>query len=295
MVLDRIVAVVNGEVITWSELRDRINIEGPQYLRGLEGQEREERIESLEVPFLNRLIEMKIIEQRAREMGIDVSDEEIGRAIQDIRAKLGMNEEAFLESLRAENMTPGEYRDMLKQQILIQKAINMSVKQRIVISEEDIDAYIQDHASDFPSGQRWRIRQIFFKAPVSKEDRKSIEQKADEIYRRLRDGADFATLAREYSQGPERDTGGDLGYIDPQGLMSSVRDTAAALGEGEVSRPFWSEAGLHIIKIEDKIDVHQLPEMREKIREMLFKEAFEKKLHQWVSGLKRQADIEIKL
>jgi peptidyl-prolyl cis-trans isomerase SurA len=295
VLLDRIVAIVNGEVITWSELRDHINIDGAGYIQGLNGVEREEKIRKLEQPFLNQLIEIKIIEQAAKKLGLDVSDSELDRAIQEIKTKFNLSDQEFLDSLRSENMTLKDYRYRLKQQILIQKAVNLAVRQKIVVSEEDIDKYINDHPDIFSSGERWRIRQIFFRNPGTQGERQRLERIAEDIYKRLINGEDFASLAREFSQGAERETGGDLGYIDPDNLMPAVRDVALNLKTGEISRPFWSPAGLHIIKIEEIKKVREIEEIRNRVREILIKERFETKYQEWLSELKNNSDIEIKL
>lgn len=293
--LDRIVAIVNGEVITWSELRDNINIDGAVYIQGLNGAEREKRIRELERPFLNKLIEMKIIEQTARKMGLDVSDTELDQAIQEIKAKFNLSDQEFLNSLRAENMTMKDYKYRLKQQILLQKAVNLAVRQKIVISEEDIDRYINDHPEAFPSGERWKIRQIFFRNPSTTEEKKALERMAESIYHRLKNGEDFALVAKEYSQGPEKETGGDLGYIDLDKLIPEVREVASELKIGEISKPFWSPAGLHIIKIEDRKRSREIEEIRDKVREILIRERFDTKYQEWLSELKNTSEIEIKL
>jgi len=295
ILLDRIVAVVNGDVITWSELRDSIIIDGAGYIQGLSGIEREKKIRELERPFLNKLIEMKIIEQASKKMGLDVSDSELNKAIQEIKAKFNLSDQEFLNSLRAENMTMKEYKNRLRQQILIQKAVNLAVRQKIVISEEDIDRYINDHPEAFPSGERWKIRQIFFKDPKNTEEKERLETLAESIYHRLIQGEDFALLARKYSQGSGKASGGDLGYIDPDKLIPEVREIASKLKTKEISKPFWSPAGLHILMIEDRKKSQEIKEIRDQIRERLFKGRFEIKYQEWLSELKNTSDIEIKL
>ena len=116
-----------------------------------------------------------------------------------------------------------------------------------------------------------------------------------DLVQRINKGEDFAKLAREFSEDPSRKFGGDMGYISRGSLLKEIEDVAAALKKGDVSRPFRSPAGLHIIKLEDRIEGGGIEKVRDRIKEALFQKAFESKYREWRTGLRETAYIEIKL
>ncbi|MDH4028139.1 MAG: peptidylprolyl isomerase, partial [Nitrospirota bacterium] len=125
--------------------------------------------------------------------------------------------------------------------------------------------------------------------------RAAVEARAGEVMKRVRTGEDFAALAAEFSEDASGNFGGDIGYITRGSVLKPIEDTAFALNKGEVSEPFWSPAGLHIIKILDKITTGSMEKIREMIKETLFLKNFELRYHEWKSGLREKAHVEIKL
>ncbi len=295
VLLDRVVATVNSEVITWSELVNMIKLEGKAYIEKGSPEERRKRIRELEKPFLNKLIQMKLELQEAREMGLSVSDAEIDSAVEDIRKKFGLTQEALLASLSAEGMSLEDYRARLKEQILISKAVNYAIKSRIVITDREIREYYEANRERFTGKEKVRIRQIFFAAPADDSRKGAVEARAREIMQKIRKGEDFARLAIQYSEGPNRQSGGDLGYISRGSALREVEDVAFALKTGEVSQPFWGPGGLRIIKVEDRIEAGGMEKAREKIKDILFKKAFEARYREWSAALREKAYVEVKL
>ncbi len=295
VLLDRIVATVNDEVITWSELMDLILMDGKDYLAGSTGREREQKIEKIERPFLNNLIGMKLQIQEAQKMGLYVSDSEIMSAIDEIKTKYGLTDEALETSLKSEGLTMEDYEKRLADRILLQKTVNYTVRNKIIISDKEVEEYYEKNKEKFNTGEQFRIRQIFFAMPTDEAEKSAIEARALELLNRINNGEDFAKLAKEYSEDPSSEFGGDLGYISRGNVLKEIEEVTAALKKGEVSRPFWSPAGLHIIKLEDRKGGRSPEEVRERIRETLFQEAFETKYREWRNSLREAANIEIKL
>jgi peptidyl-prolyl cis-trans isomerase SurA len=295
VLLDRVVATVNDEVITWSELMSAINIEGKSFLEGVPDDVREKRVEELEKPFLNNLVEMKLQIQEARKMGLNVSVEELEGAIADIKAKYGMTDEIFMNSLSAEGLTLQDYHSRLSDQILLQKVVNFAVRSNIVVSDREIEEYYEANKDNFSGKEKLSIRQIFFVKPDGESGRAAIEEKARSISQRLAAGEDFAKLASEFSEGPSRQFGGDLGYISRGTVLGEVEDMAFALNVGEVSSPFWSPGGLHIIKVEDRIEAGTLDQVREKVKDIIYQQAFKAKYNEWRTGLRESAHVDKKL
>jgi len=293
--LDRVVAVVNNEIITWSELRATISREGKSFLDKLPESKKEEAMKGLEKEFLNSLIDMKLQLQEARKKGMDLSKAEIDGAIADIKKKYNLTDEALLNSLAAEGMTFEDYRTRLGEQIMLSKVVNFEVKANIVITDKEIGEYYEANKDKLSGKEKRKIRQIFFAAPKDNSQRPSVEAKAHEVILRIERGEDFSKLAGEFSEDVSKKFGGDLGYITRGSALKEVEDAAFALNVGEVSKPFWSPAGLHIVKLEEKVAEEGFDKVKDKIKELLFEKAFESKFLEWKAGLKEKAYIEIKL
>ena len=273
-----------------------ILFEGRDYLNSEVDKSREEKIRELERPFLNMLIEMKLQTQEAKAMGLTVHDDEIENAMRDIRAKYNMTEDVFQASLAKEGIMIEDYAKGLGDQILLQKVVNYAVKGSVVVTDKEVEDYFNANRELYDNEkEKFRIRQIFFAMPADDTGKEDMEAKAREIVQRIKSGESFAELANEFSEGPARRFGGDLGYISRGSALAEVEEAAGALDTGGVSELFWSSAGLHIIKLEERVEAGGIEKSREKIRGELFQKAYELKYHEWKTGLKEKAYIEIKL
>ncbi|RJQ47419.1 MAG: hypothetical protein C4538_05220 [Nitrospiraceae bacterium] len=293
--LDRVVAVVNDEVITWSELRGVIALEGGKYLENIPEDRKDEAMKELEKNFLSTLIDMKLQLQEARRAGMSVSDSEITGAIKDIKKKYNLTDEDLLNSLQAEGMNMDEYRSRLGDQILLSKVVNFEIKTNIVITDREIEHYYEANKDKLSTKEKRRIRQIFLAAPKDSSLKGALEAKAQEILQKIRSGEDFSKVAEGASEDKSRQFGGDLGYITRGSALKEIEDAAFSLNVGEVSKPFWSPAGLHIIKVEEKTEAEGLDNVKDRIKGLLFQKAFEEKYSEWITGLKEKAYIETKL
>ncbi|GAB4543050.1 MAG: SurA N-terminal domain-containing protein [Thermodesulfovibrionia bacterium] len=290
--LDRVVATVNGEVITWSELRRAIEFEEKGQLKGLGFDERERVIKGRERSTLNDLIDIRLQLQEAKRRGLNVSHSEVNTAIEDIKKKYNLSDEEFLNSLKAEGLTEEGYRRELSEQILLAKVINIEVRANIVVSDKEVEEYYKENEGVY-NKERVKIRQIFLKRPKDGSIEK-VEKKAAEIMKRIQEGEDFALLAKGFSEDTSAEAGGDIGYIERGRVLKEVEDVAFSLGIGEVSKPFWSSKGLHIIKVEDRTE-GGFEKVRDEIKMVLMERAFQKRYEDWIKELREKAYIEINL
>ncbi len=295
VLLDRIVAIVNKDVITWSELRNAMNVQLADQLKDLTPDEREKRLEAMEKPFLDEYINFKLQIQDAERLGIEVRPEEVTDAIESIKKKYSLDSDTFIKSLKAEGLTLDEYKKSLSEQILVSRLVTQEIRSKIVVSDREVSDYYEASKEKYQDVSGVRLRQIFFKAPQSPEQRASIEAKAKDIYERLKAGEDFATLAEKYSEDKSARFGGDLGMLKAGSLMKEIEDVASKLKVGEISKPFWSKAGLHIIKLEQRVEGGPLASVKEEIKKMLLEKKFKEKYDQWMNDLRKKAYIEVKL
>ncbi len=295
ILLDRIVAVVNKEVITWSELYKTMEYEATDKIRGLNEQERLKIFKDNEKIFLEQLIDQKFQIQEAERLGYEVTKEEINEAIENIKNKYSLTDNEFEASIKKEGMTFEEYKEKLSEQILISKFLNRQIRSKIVISDEEIKRYIELNKDKLDNSDSFRIRQIFFKNPLRDEDRIKVEEKAKLIIQKLNEGEDFSTLAKEFSEDPSSKIGGDLGLIKKNLLANEFIKVLSQLEVGQVSEPFWTDNGLHIIKLEEKVTAKSNEQIKEDIRQQLLEIKFAEKYRDYIKSLREKARIDIRL
>lgn len=293
--LDRVVAIVNQEVITWSELYRSMETDAMPGVKGLSDEERKKVFKENEAVFLENLINFKLQLQEARSSGINVSDAEIKDAIEGIKNKYGMSEAKFQESLKSEGYTFDEYKKRLREQIIVSKIVNQQVRNKVLVNDQDIDVFLRDNKDFEGASDKYRIRQIFFKKPVDTTDRSKTEDRAQAVYTRILQGEDFGTLAKEYSEDPTRNSGGDLGFIEKGSLAQEFGSALAQMKPGDVSKPFWTSAGVHIIKFEEQSGKKSPGEIREAARIALSNRLFMERYNTWIKSLREGAFIDVRL
>ncbi|MBI5187900.1 MAG: peptidylprolyl isomerase [Nitrospirae bacterium] len=295
VLLDRVVAVVNKEVITWSELYRMMEYEATDQVKALREDERRKIFRDNEAVFLERLIDTKLQIQEARKLGLDVTTEEVTEAIENIKKKYSLTDNALEESLKKEGFTFEEYRKRLSEQIMISKVVGQQIRNKIVVSDAEVKRYMEANREIFSDSEAYKLRQIFFKRPKNDEDKKTIEERVSLIIQKLKAGEDFSALAKEYSEDPSGRLGGNLGFIKKSHMAKEFNEVLSNMKAGDFSIPFWTERGLHIIKLDEKVSAQNIDEVREDVRKQLTENQFLEVYRSWVKGLREKAYIEIRL
>lgn len=294
-VIDRVVAVVNQEVISWSELHRAMEIEANAAVKALPQEERNRIFRQNEAIFLDNLISFRLQIQEAFKNRLVVPAQEVAEAIDSIKMKYSMTDAEFQNSLRAEGYSFEEYRKRLSDQLLQSKIVNQQIRGKIVVTEADIDAFIKEDKDIADNSEAYRIRQIFFKKPKNAAEMAMVEEKAHAVYTQAQKGENFADLARRHTEDATRDSGGDLGFIK-KGSMA--KDFSAALTDlklGDIGRPFWSDRGMHILRIEEITAPKAFSEIRADARAALQEKLFNERYRAWIRVLREKAFIDIRL
>ncbi len=295
ILLDKVVAVVNQEVITWSELYRSMEADAAPQVKEMKENERRQIFKDNELSFLETLINVKLQLQEARNLGINVTDEEIKEGIDNIRKKYSMTESAFLDSLKKEGYTIDEYKKRLREQIMISKVVNLQIRSKILVTDGDIKKFLDENKEFSESGAGYRLKQIFFKAPKNDADRNLVEEKAATVIKKLKEGANFSELARQYSEDASASSGGDLGLVRKNQIAREFIEAVTTLKPGEVSSPFWTAGGLHIVQLNEIIGPKTFDEIKEEARTAVTNKAFSERYAVWIKGLREKAYIEIRL
>lgn len=287
--LDRVVAVVDKEVITWSELYRAMEFESGLDFRNVNEADKKKFFKDNEAKFLETLIDRRLQLQAAKKLDISASNEEIKEAIEGIKKKYNLSEKDFNESLKAEGMSIDEYKKRLSEQIILSKVVNQQVRSKIIVSEEEINEYLSKN-----KGSSYKIRQILIKKTKDR-DKDSMMAKAQEALSRIRAGEDFSAVAFSLSEDPSAKTGGDLGIIKKELLSREFLDVLSRMNTGDVSEPFLTDKGLHIIKLDERVEAKTQDEMKEMARRKLFENKFNEAYRGWIRSLRERAFIEIRL
>ncbi len=295
ILLDRVVAVVNKEVITWSELYKAMEFEAATRFKTLDEKKQRKLFQESEASFLETLIDMRLQLQEARNMGLDVAQNELAATIENIKKKHSMTQADFTYSLAQEGLSLDEYKKRLSEQILINKVVTYQIRNKIIVFDAEVNRYIEANREIFTGSETYKLRRIFLKKHEGSVDQKTVEEKASEIIRRLRDGDDFSALAQRYSEDPSARLGGDLGFVKKDLLAKEFVEVLSNMNVGDYSMPFWTDKGLHIIRLDERVSAQNTDIVKENVRKQLVEEHFSEKYRSWIKGLREKAFIEIRL
>jgi parvulin-like peptidyl-prolyl isomerase len=271
---DKVVAVVNNEVITNTELDSYIALFKLQY--GYDGWL---KLGMSEKEALEKLIEDRLVVQEAKKKGISIPERLIDAKIQEIKNRLG-SQEQFSEFLSTQGMSLSELRERIIEKMLSDKLIDMEIRSRILISPNQVTKYYQEHTNDFISPERIDLENIVVKD----------KNLAFQIYERLKEGKDFLEFKEKYSEQS------GLGVVERGQLLKEIEDEIFNLGAGQFSKPLEISGQYYIFLIKEKLSSSNisLTEVQSGIRNMLLNEQFIDKLDKFINKLREQSYIVIK-
>jgi peptidyl-prolyl cis-trans isomerase SurA len=296
---DRIVAVVNDEVITLSELNNAFEPYQARFEASYQGPDREKARTETRQLLLNRMIDGLLMEQESRKTGIAIRNDELEDAITDIRKQRNLSPEELNKALEKDGITPDAFRKDVRNQLIRMKLIRRDIKSRVAVTDEEIGEYYRKHREDYEGKEAVRIKQILI--PLPKEEDPAAKEKlraeAETIQKKLVNGESFDQLSARYSRGPEAASGGDIGYIEKGMIHSEVEEAAFSLPVHQISGVIESSVGFHIIQVIDRrgAGLKAIGSVREEIREKIDREKLEKKYGEWIAELRKKSHIEIKL
>jgi peptidyl-prolyl cis-trans isomerase SurA len=298
-VVDRIVALVNGDVITQSEMEQMGTYIFQQVRQTSTAAEREEKLKKARMEVLSHLIESKLLEEEMKKRKIEVPERDVDAAISDVLKNSGFTEAELRKYLAREGMTYSAYRQKVRDELGKMRLVSREIKSKIVIDEDEMKKYYRDNQEKFTDPLEVKIQQIFFPLPpdARKDEAAAVQAEARAVLEKARKGEDFTELAKKYSRGPEATEGGLLGWFKHKELLPELETAGFKLKTGEVSELIRGSAGFHIIRVLEKKGGEPRPfaEVQFKIREDMSQEEAEKKFQEWLKDLRAKAYIEIRL
>jgi peptidyl-prolyl cis-trans isomerase SurA len=300
-VVNRVVALVNGEMICLSELQKLSSLFTKEGEKSNPAMSEEERMKEIQGKVLDQLINQKLLDQEAKRLKIEVSKREVDRAVEDVQKRNSFSRRELLNALKNEGLTMEAYREQIEQEMKKVRLIEYEIKTKISITDDAIKEYYIKNMAKPEIKEGMRIQQIFLAIPpgASEEKINEIRNLATTILSSLQQGEDFGVLAQQFSQDPSAQAGGDLGFFKKGELLTVLEEAASRLKDGEVSPLIQSQLGFHIIKVlekrEGEVKLDGWMRSKDQIKSILYQRESEKMFEQWLKGLREKSIIEVKL
>ena len=297
--VDRVAAVVNNQVIAWSEVEQRAAPELQRVAAERDPARRGKLREQVMRAAVEQLVGDKLLDVEVREFNIDVTDAELDVALEDVRRQNNREPEQFVQLLAEEGYTLESYKAFMRKHLARLKLVNLKVRSRVKVSEEDLRAEYARFSRMEGEDPEVHARHILVKvdpgAPAEKV--KAAEEKAQALAAEARrPGVDFVELAKAKSEGPSAPDGGDLGFFKRGMMVPEFDKVAFTLQPGEVSDPVRTRFGFHVIRVDERraAEVAPFEDVKDQLRERLLRGQMEKYTAQYVQELKQKASVEIK-
>jgi peptidyl-prolyl cis-trans isomerase SurA len=293
-VIDGIAAVVNDDVITYSEVRV---LSGPReklLQSQFRGEELATKIKEARVAALKDLIDRKLMIQAFKKEGYQIPDHFLDQRVQDIiRENFNGDRNTFIKTLQAQTYTLGEFKKLETERMMVQAMRHKNTEINTIISPNRLQDYYRKHAAEFTSKEQIKLRMIMI--PAGTSDPAGQKAMAEEILGKLVNGAEFERMAQIYSEDSTRDLGGDWGWVDRGTLTAALEKVAFNLRPGKISNIIALGGNYYILKIEDKRGgaTRSFNEVREEIERKLITEEAQAKQERWLASLRQKAYIKM--
>jgi len=291
-VLDGIAAVVNGDVITFSQVREVVGDRERALHDMYHGDELQAKVVETRMAAIKELIDRQLIIQDFKKNKYNIPDYVINEHMQTIiRAQFGGDRQAFTRTLEAQGMTLNKFRELEMDKIIVQAMRQKNVKSDPIIAPQEVDDYYAKHHEEFSTQDQVKLRMIVIKQGDAGDDSK--KQMAAEIREKIKSGGDFEKLAQMYSEDSTQDSGGDWGWIDRKTLNENLTSAAFKLKAGEVSTVINQSGNYYILKVEQRKNgaLKPLSEVRTAIENKLIQDERQRQQERWISTLRKKAFI----
>ncbi|NUR54442.1 MAG: hypothetical protein HOQ29_08345 [Acidobacteria bacterium] len=309
-VIEQVLVKVNGDIITKTELEQRLTGAVRQSLNGrdpasLSPEERSKLVTDATPEVLVGSIDELLLLQRGRELGLRLGDDQFRQVVNNIRKEQGLqDEEKFQAALRQENMTMDDLRKQLERQMLIEQVQRQEVGSKLTITEAEARLYYERHPQEFTDPASITLREIFVEVPadpkqpnainVAKDD--EAKQKIEALRARVLKGEDFAAVASEASDSSSKANGGLIGPFARTDVSPQLQQIIDTMKAGDVTTPLRTPRGYQIFKLEAITTQTQQPfdKVRDLIADKVAAERTRTEMRKFLTRLRAQAIIEWK-
>ena len=298
-VLNRVAATVNGEVVTQQELEQRAGEEWRKASAAPPGPERDRALASLLRRSFDMVLAEKLFHAQAVVLQIEVGEEEVTAAIEDIKKRNNADDKLLDQMLAEQGMSRASFREQIRGQLESYRVLSAKVRSKVKLSDEDVKNYYQKHPGEFMGEQELHVRHILLPLAegAAADEVSRVQAAGEEVLQRLAGGEPFAAVAKAVSQGPGASDGGDLGWLRRGTMQRSLEEVVFALKDGEVSKLVRAGPGLHLFKVEERRTGggKSFDQAKDEIRDRLSMEQTQAYREQFLGELKRDAVIDARI
>lgn len=296
--VDRIVAVVNDDIIVYQELNEML---APLYEQLRTSGQPPEKIKEIlyerRQALLNHLINQKLMLQEAKRYGLTVSEKEVDEAIERMKKINQLTDETLRQALSQQGMTMAEFRNSYREQILAGRIEHIEVTSRIVITDADIQAYYDHHPKQYQGGEEYELRHLMIEAPSygPDDERQAAHEKIKAALAALDRGEAFSKVVEDFADPKYAVEGGKLGRFNLNDLAPQLKQAVAKLAPGQHTPILETTQGYQILYLEKLIKSPPVPlsKVSNAIRKKLMKAQSKKREQEWIEGLRKHAHIKI--
>ena len=298
--IDRIVAVVNNDLISLEDLNSQVK----PYLEkindiGYPPDKQRQMVFKVREDVLNQMIDQKLTDQEIARYKITASDKEVDNTIERIKKTNSLTDEALRQALSKEGITLEEYRKRTKENILRSSLVNREIKSKVVITKEEIKAYYDSHPDLYGFEEKYRLANVMIKYPESPDpsSRMQTQQKMAGILQELKAGKSIDEVIRTFSDSTARVQGGELGTFSLSTLDPKIREALKDLKPGQYSGVIETDFGYQIFRLLDKVKTanKSLEDATAEIENKLYKDIVDQKFSKWLEELRSRSHIKITL
>ncbi len=298
-VVDRVAALVNGDVITLSDLTERAGPEWSRVEQMPPGKERDDARAAALKRVFDVVVAERLLQDQAKALQLEVTDAQVDTAIGDIKTRNHFDDAQLDQALGQQGLSRSEFRAQIRRELETYQVLQYKVRGRVKVTDDDVRNYYQAHPGEFGGQTEVHVRHIFLPLPdgASKADEQRAFALGDQVLARLRAGEDFAKVAREVSKGPSAAEGGDLGWLRRGTIQKALEDVAFKLEPGQVSGLVHAGPGLHVVKVEERRvgGGKKYEDVADEIRNRLYEEQVGTYRQQYIEELKKDALVEAKI
>lgn len=293
-VVDGIAAVVNGDVITLSQVRGVVGPRERLLRQQYRGEELEKQLKTVRAAALKDLIDRQLIVQDFKKQEFSLPEYFVDQRVSDIiRENFGGDRNTFIKTLQAQNYSLGQFRKDEFDKIIVSAMRGKNVKPNTIASPVRIKEYYQKHRDEFTSKEQVKLRMIMIPSRSAEGNSASQKAMAEEILGKLASGADFERMAQMYSEDSTRDLGGDWGWIERKTLAPELEKVAFALPAKKISTIIELGGNYYILRVDEKKGgvTKSFAEVRTEIEKKLLQEESQRLQENWLAGLRQKATI----
>jgi parvulin-like peptidyl-prolyl isomerase len=293
-VVDGIAAVVNGEVITYSQVRALSSPQERLLRQQYTGPDLEKKLTQLRQAAVKDLIDRRLVIQAFKKESFQIPDHLVDqRILEIIKDAFGGDRNTFVKTLEAQNYTLGEFKEKEMEKIIVGAMRSKNVKSTSIVPPNKIDEYYKKHRDEFTSKEQIKLRMIMISGHKDTASAPAQKELAEEVLGKLASGAEFEQMAQVYSEDSTKDNGGDWGWIERKTLAEPLEKFAFNMPVGRISNIIDYAGNYYILKVEDKHGgtTKSLTEVRADIEKKLEQEAAQQIQERWIASLRQKAYI----